>query len=333
MATAQAPEEREAPVGLTAKGKARWMEIRARNALIVAINNETWGQQLSKRQAGAFAEFMRRFKLDISEIDNLGGRPYRNGRYYMRKTAELAAQGRVEWYKGEHIGPDARLDDMAAAGEQWAIDELSHRLRECIRLGVPGEAKVVYKVTVKMKELGLPSEGVKWWAPGRKKKTRNGEFNADPVGDDNPITSTETRAWRRAGRLYAAEIPELYAEEQEIEYAAAELGRAGTEEAEEAEGVEITPPVQVTSGPAQPIEIHRAADGSVPREQIERMATDDDPYTTATPPSLWAPDGGFPPGEVGHRPPPAVPQMAARVVVTRAKKADPEFQDDRDLVD
>lgn len=276
MSTSQAPQptdepERKAPVGLTAKGKSRWLEIRARNAMIQAINNETWGGQLSRKQAAAFAEFMRRFKLDISEIDNLGGRPYRNGRYYLRKTAELVAQGRVEWCKPRHIGPDARLDELAKAGDEWAINERNDRLRECIRLGVPADAKVAYLVVVKMKELALPTEGVKWWSPGRKKRTRNGEVNADPVGDENPITSTETRAWRRAGRLYAAEIPELYESEQEMEFAAEAIGRVAVDEAEEAEGVVITPPLAITQGPARPI---------VPGEYGNENAAN------------WAPDGG-----------------------------------------
>jgi hypothetical protein len=84
-------------------------EKREKRAFIAAINGASWGNGLTAMQVSAFAEFMRRFKLDISEIDNLGGRPYRNGRYYMRRIAELVKAGRVEDHKGEHIGPDARL--------------------------------------------------------------------------------------------------------------------------------------------------------------------------------------------------------------------------------
>lgn len=278
--------------GLSPRGRSRLLEIKARNAMVTAIQGESWGGGLSKRQAQAFAEFIRRFKLDISEIDNLGGRPYRNGRYYMRKTAELAAAGRVEWYKGRHIGPDARLEALANAGEQWAIDEHLDRLKECIRLGVPEEAQVVYLVTVKMKELALPTEGVKWWVPqstGTAKRKK-----ADPIADENPVTSTETRAWRRAGRLYAAEIPELYLAEEEMEFAAAAIGTAAIDEAEEAEGVEITPaPLatdgadpysdaparQLGEGPAQPLHANARPENLEAARAAVRSMGSEDPYT------------------------------------------------------
>lgn len=266
MTPATKPETEKKADGpkLTPKGEARMFEIKARNAMVQAIAGESWGAKLSMAQARAFAEYLRRFRLDISEIDNLGGRPYRNGRYYMRRIAELAAQDRVEWYKGRHIGPDARLETFVAAGEQWAIDERFDRLKECIRLGVPAEAEVVYLVTVKMKELAVPTEGVKWFTPGR--KNSYGKL-ADPVGEENPVTSTETRAWRRVGRLAAAEIPELRDQEAEMEFAANETQAAMIEEASDVEfskpvaGLDSSPydetpapPAALSEGPARPIE-------------------------------------------------------------------------------
>ncbi|MDB4916380.1 MAG: hypothetical protein JWM95_4024 [Gemmatimonadetes bacterium] len=282
--TAAPKPEADAPVKrmpkLTPEGEARLYEIKARNEMVRAIAGESWGAKLSMIQARAFAEYMRRFNLDISEIDNLGGRPYRNGRYYMRRVAELAAAERVEWYKGRHIGPDARLEEFAKAGEQWAIDERFDRLKECIRLGVPADAVYVYVVTVKMKELALPTEGVKWWSPqtaGSDKRKKS-----DPVADENPGLTVETRAWRRCGRLCAAEIPELREQEAEMEFAANETHAAMIEEATE---VEITKPVAgldddayaeparqnaITEGPAKPIEtdadIRRADAALVERE-------------------------------------------------------------------
>lgn len=278
MSSAAKPEDQSVSrYRLTPKSEARLHEIKARNAMVQAIAGESWGAKLTPLQQRAFAEYLRRFHLDISEIDNLGGRPYRNGRYYMRRIAELAAENRVDWYKGAHIGPDVRLALAAESGEQWAIDEQLHRFKECIRLGVPAEATVVYVVTIKMKELDLPTEGVKWFTPGRQKlgwsKTKKGEremVDADPVGEENPITSTETRAWRRCGRLAAAEIPELRDQEAEMEYAASETQAAVIEEAvraeEEAVADEVHPVAgaggddpyapesrTITAGPARPI--------------------------------------------------------------------------------
>ena len=292
MSTAQTPDALKADAPkpanrptLTAKGEARMYEIRARNAMVQAIAGESWGAKLTPLQQKAFAEYLRRFHLDISEIDNLGGRPYRNGRYYMRRIAELAAEGRAEWYKGEHVGPDDRLNYLATQeGGEWAATEKLRRLQECIRLGVPADATVVYVVQVKMKELALPTEGVKWFSPGRQKlgwskevKGKRELVDADPVGEENPVTSTETRAWRRVGRLAAAEIPELRNQEAEMEFAASETQAAVIAEAVRADAVdieaEITPhPVAasdghdyddaparaLTEGPAQPITVTAA---------------------------------------------------------------------------
>jgi hypothetical protein len=297
MSTSQKPDEGPAvKFQLTPKSAARLQEIKARNAMVQAIAGESWGAKLTPLQQRAFAEYLRRFNLDISEIDNLGGRPYRNGRYYMRRIAELAAQGRVEWYKGDHLGPDARLDAMATAGDKWAVEEKARRVRECIRLGVPDDATVVYLVTVKMKELSLPTEGVKWFTPGREKlgwsketKGKREMVSADPVGEENPVTSTETRAWRRCGRLAAAEIPELRDQETEMEFAASETQAAVIEEAiraeEEAEA-EVAkpvagqgedpyadhseePPRSIGAGPAQPITTVRGE--AVPVETDEQI--------------------------------------------------------------
>lgn len=311
MATAQQPDstttEKKTDAGankpkLTPKGEAKMYEIRARNAMVQAIAGESWGAKLTPMQQRAFAEYLRRFHLDISEIDNLGGRPYRNGRYYMRRIAELAAEGRVEWYAGEHIGPDDRLTFMANEGDVWAKEEKLRRLKECIRLGVPADAEVVYVVRVKMKELSLPTEGVKWFTPGRQKmgwsKTQKGVkemVDADPVGEENPVTSTETRAWRRVGRLAAAEIPELRDQEAEMEFAASETQAAVIEEAvraEEETAANVTRPVDaggedayeeqapraLTEGAAQPVPVPTQPVAESAVRAAEAAAHDENPF-------------------------------------------------------
>lgn len=287
-----APEDTNTPAKqqdryahLNPRQRAHMEEIRARNGMVQAIAGESWGNKLTPLQQRAFAEYIRRFRLDISEVNNLGGRPYRNGNYYMRRVAELASEGKVEWYKGEHIGPDDRLDFMAKNGDQWAIDEQTRRLRECIRLGVPATATHVYLVTIKMVALQLPTEGVKWYEPGKQKMGWSKEVrgkremvDADPVGDENPELSVETRAWRRAGRIAAAEIPELRAQEELMELAADETQQSVLEEAMRAEALDAkatvgehpidnggdnpygdppqkTAPAAITPGPAQPVPV------------------------------------------------------------------------------
>jgi len=132
MAAQQKPER---DTGITDAGKRHLAEIRATRALIVAITNESWGKAMSPMMRHAFAEFMRRFHLDISEVDNLGGKPYRNGNYYKRRIAELRSKGLIEWSEGEHIGHDERLDLAMEVGSEdaelaaWAKGEASRRLR------------------------------------------------------------------------------------------------------------------------------------------------------------------------------------------------------------
>lgn len=314
------------PPKLTPKAQARLHEIKARNAMVVAISNESWGAKLTQLQQRAFAEYMRRFNLDISEIDNLGGRPYRNGRYYMRRGAELTREGRLVAFHGEHIGPDAQLDRLAATESvdaetrQWARAESVRRLRERIRHAVPQDATHAYVVTLTMRigdgDTTITMQGCKWYVPGRTKMgwhpTERGKripVPADPVGDENPITSVETRAWRRAGRLAFAEIPELRDQEAEMEFAA-----DATQEAVIAEAVRADEETAAAAHATPPIN-HGG----------------DDPYgiEKESPRAL---------GE-GAAQPVAVPTHGERVAATVPDRRDDaqaeyvEFQDDRDLVD
>lgn len=221
---------------LDAAGKRHLAEIRARNALVVAITNESWGQKMSPMMRRAFAEYIRRFKLDVSEVDNLGGRPYRNGRYYERRIAEMRTRGLVDWTHGEHIGPDPRLDALAEQGDTWAVEETTRRLRERIRWAVPEDATHAYVARVKLKGDQNPLEGCDWITPERTKKTQYGEKIADPVGAEEPEKTVITRAWRRAGLLAAAEIPELRDEEEALDAGAAavaeEVEQIGAREAQ-----------------------------------------------------------------------------------------------------
>lgn len=217
--------------GLSAAGKAKLAEIRARNLMVATINSETWGNKVSPDQARAYAEYMRRFNLDISEVDILGGRPRRNGQYYKRRIMEMADAGKLDWVKDYHIGPDPRLDALAAKGDEWAVAEQARRLRARILHAVPEKATHAFVVEVKIKALAEPLDGCKWYVPGRTKlgwsKTEKGkreQVPADPVGDENPVESVETRAWARVGKLVAAQIPELRAEEAVMETAERDVG-------------------------------------------------------------------------------------------------------------
>lgn len=286
----------ERDAGLDRAGKLHLAQIRATRALTVAITNESWGKALTPMMRSAVAEYMRRFRLDISEVDILGGKPYRNGYYYRRKIAELRTQGRIEWSEGEQIGHDARLDLLMECDDpkraKRAKDEATRRMFERIRIGSPEDATHVYVVRVKLKSDGKPQEGADWITPKRMKqvkKSDNGKFAgmeekiADPVGAEEPEKTCVTRAWRRVGLLVAAEIPELRNEEQamdaEAEVVEAEITAIGAREsAQEAAiqekragqdvGSNVSPddPYQITSGPTPTVAT--PARESVPLEKM-----------------------------------------------------------------
>jgi len=233
--------------GLTPEARQHMAAIRATRALTVAITNEAWGTALTPQMRHAVAEYMRRHRLDVSEVDILGGKIYRNGYYYRRRIAEMRAKSAVEWTEGEHIGPDKRLDTLASSSEPdlaeqrtWAIREQFRRLQERIRWAVPEDATHAYVVRVKLRADQKVLEGCDWITPLRTKKGKFGEKVADPIGAEEPEKTVITRAWRRCGLLVAAEVPELRAEEAamtaDAEVVDAQVEQiATTEEAREAE--------------------------------------------------------------------------------------------------
>lgn len=256
---------RERDTWMTPAQRERVQDIRTRNAMVAAITQTSWGNALSEPHRRALAEFIRRFKLDLSEVNILGGMPYRNGYYYRRRLAELAGQGRIDWMAGEHIGPDERLDVMEKSTDPetaaYAAKENARRLKERIRLAVPADAQFAFVARVKMTALGAPLEGCKYIVPEKKKTGwRNGkqvEVDADPVGDANPVETVESRAWRRVGLLAAAEIPELAQSEAAMETAGREIMAGATEQTgrEAAQRVEIGGTRVTTQDMSDPYEV------------------------------------------------------------------------------
>jgi hypothetical protein len=212
-------------------GKLHLAQRRADRALTTALRNETWSKSLSVQMQAAVAEYMRRFKLDISEVEVLGGNIYRTGYYYRRRIAEMRTKGLIEYTEGEMIGDDPRLRElMALTGEDdaevaaWAKAEHFRRLRERIRWSVPEDATHAYVARAKLKNDARVLEGCDWITPLRTKKVKDWgddrkfkgwkDVPADPVGTEEPEKTVITRAWRRCGLLVAAEIPELRTDEE-----------------------------------------------------------------------------------------------------------------------
>jgi hypothetical protein len=230
--------QRPGEESLSRDQKQHLAQIRQTRALTVAITNEAWGTALTPQMRHAVAEYMRRNRLDVSEVDILGGRIYRNGYYYRRRVAEMRSRGMIEWTEGEHIGPSVELEKAIKNEDPeiatWAKAEYFRRLKERIRWEVPMDATHAYVVRVKLKTDGKVLEGCDWITPERKKVTKWGEKVADPVGAEEPEKTVITRAWRRCGLLVAAEIPSLKSEEAvldaEAEVVEETIERTGDEE-------------------------------------------------------------------------------------------------------
>lgn len=195
---------------------------RARNAIATAIRGTQWGGGLSLLQQRAIAEYCRQQNLDpIRHVEVLGGRLYLVAELYDEKGAPLIQAGEVIPLEPDFIHVDDRLEKLAAAGDEWAKTEVQRRLRLRIKHAAPEEAKATCVWSFKVRASGAIVTGVNWCGGGtRKKHTRDGVKDADPIGDLEPTKTAETRARRRAWRKIANIIPAYGAVVKPIEEAA-----------------------------------------------------------------------------------------------------------------
>lgn len=174
-------------------------------AVQAQIAEKSWGAQLDVATRHAVADYCVRFGLDpVEDIDVLGGRPYRKANYYIRRLAVLSQAGAVEWHKAEHVEIDERLVGMSKdlkdpENAGWAQKELNRRLRLRIEHAIPDAAKGAVVFTVKLKNQAEPIAAANWCGGGTRK--------SDPVGEERPALTAETRAARRCIRFVVANLP------------------------------------------------------------------------------------------------------------------------------
>lgn len=180
------------------------------NAVAAEISKLSWGKSLDGNAARAVAEWGRIFGIDvITEMDILGGRPYLNSRYYLRRLAGLIEAGTVQYAVADHIEADGRLSALAAKGNAAAVAEVERRELARIEFGVAEEAASAVVFRVKLRSMEREVTGCKW-AGGRDK---------DPVGNAFPVETAESRAARRCIRQLVGHVPALDAEAARIEAA------------------------------------------------------------------------------------------------------------------
>lgn len=187
----------------------RIQEAREKNAIVKAIRGTMWGRDLSDLQRGAIAEYCRANQIDgVRHVEVLGGRLYLTAEFYDERGAHLVRDGSIIPLEPDFIHKDERLEKLAEEKDEWAVAERRRRLELRIKHGVPDAATGACIWRFKVRESGAIIDGVNWCGGGtRKKHTREGLKDADPIGDLEPTKTAETRARRRAWRKIADVIP------------------------------------------------------------------------------------------------------------------------------
>lgn len=271
-----------------ANENARIAENRERNAMITAIRGTIWSKDLSEGQMRSIAQYCHKNALDpIRHIEVLGGRIYLTATLYEERAVPLIQQGLLVPHEPQFINNDARLDELAAEGDQWAKDEIVNRKRLRIEHNAPekADAIVIYRITVAA--TGKTVVGVNWcgkglrveskevWAydAGSGKRKPTGKFedkDMDPVGGNEPAKTAITRAGRRAWKQVAQAVPTWGEHFAHLSSEAELIGDAIVEEvAQEMQLVQSQPKPRAIAAPAQGDEY---GNGDLPAVSPERIA-------------------------------------------------------------
>lgn len=195
-----------------------------------AFRATQWGKDLDDAVARAMAAWCKRHDIDATEVSVLGGSPYIEASYYLRKLSEMDAD-LLEYARADHVERDPRLEEMAKIeipttadeaqkafllGQRaWAMGEGFRRQQERITHGLTDLAPAAVVFRVKRRgvegeftgadECGLRKTKRVW----NKFKNEWQEKTADPVGDENPRKTAESRAARRCLRQVISTFPGL----------------------------------------------------------------------------------------------------------------------------
>lgn len=213
---------------------------RIQNQMAALIGALSWGSGMGLATRRGWAEWCHTYGLDpATEVDNLGGNPYPNGEYYLRRLGELRSDGIITDAWLEHIQDDRRLlevaDDNRAPTdlrEQAARRYYQNKIRRA-EFNVPEQAAAVCVATAVLKTGGKVVTGCKWGGNGTsvKQPRHGGAASPNPVVESNPTLSVETQAVRRLMRQIASYVPRLMAQMNEMELAAEHVGASTRVEA------------------------------------------------------------------------------------------------------
>lgn len=175
------------------------LTLRAQEREIAAeLSKTNWGEKLDVYTRKAVAHWGMRHGIDVAqEIDILGNRIYLNARFYLRGLAHLVEAGRVDYVDLDHVEDDPRLKDFPK--------EKQRRLELRIQHGLPDKAVSAVIARVKLKGTPIEFTGAQWC--GGRGQNAKGTGMKDPIGEERPVETSETRALRRCLRLMVTHIP------------------------------------------------------------------------------------------------------------------------------
>jgi hypothetical protein len=178
---------------------AAMVELRRANNIIAAQIAETnWGKGMDRETRRAIADWGRRHEIDVNtEINVLGGNIYLNSMFYLGRLAKMIERGLVEYAVADHVEADPRLGEFP--------DELKRRIFERIKFQIPDIAKSAVVARVKLRNSDMEFNAAKWC--GGRGTNSSGKLK-DPVGEEFPVETSESRAWRRVLKLLVSHVPD-----------------------------------------------------------------------------------------------------------------------------
>jgi hypothetical protein len=256
-AVATRDETKKATPALSPERQAKIDAAKAQAAVAKAIRGTIWGKDCAPLVVDAVVAYCRQNHLDaVRHVEVLGGNIYLTSTFYDERGAPLLHSGEVVFAEPDYINVDPRLEELAKAGDAWAIEERARRLKERIKWNVPEAAKAAVVQRAKLRS-GMDAVGVNWCGGLQKR---------DPVGDAEPAKTAQTRARRRAWRQIADFVPSYAAAVRSIEQNAKTALPVAVIEAPAAPAKGTTSnlgpaddPYRLNSGPATPAE-HQLSD-------------------------------------------------------------------------
>jgi hypothetical protein len=203
------------------------LDVRAKQrAVMRELRNKTWGKDVGEEGLKALVLWCEKRGMEAAmEVDVLGGNIYLNHKFYLRKLAQKIDAGLIEYAVADHVEYDERLERLAnddnVPADQRARFQAEHyrRVMERIVHKLPDTAKAAVVYRVKVRGMTTEVTGAKAVGGFRgKRKNRDGkEVDKDPVGEEFPAETAESRAARRACRQIIDAFPDLKAEMDVIE--------------------------------------------------------------------------------------------------------------------